>query len=175
MSSNNGNQTSNLASVIQDVVRQDVKARNEERKKMIEELKKEWEEQRTKEQEVFNKKIQEMEAKMVVEDAALSELFNIEFDKETPKKETPKKENPKGKTSNKENPGRGRTPLISDELFLRIVNREDSADAVIARIPELREMSPEKAKQYVVSRKAYLKKQGNEVKDFPRGRPSHQS
>lgn len=64
----------------------------------------------------------------------------------------------------------GRAPIIEDTKFLRALNKAENLGELIESLPELKTWSEDEARQYLTNKKAYLRRNGTDVKDFARGR-----
>ena len=68
--------------------------------------------------------------------------------------------------------GRGRPATVSDRAFIEVHAKSTSLDDIVGAFASLRSMEPKKARLYVSMRAATLRKKGNALKQFPRGRKS---
>lgn len=74
------------------------------------------------------------------------------------------------RTSAQAKRGRGRPATVSDKAFIEVHAKSASLDDVINAFSMLRAMEPKKARLYVSMRAAALRRKGNSLKTFPRGR-----
>ncbi len=65
---------------------------------------------------------------------------------------------------------RGRPANVTDKAFMEVHAKAKNVDDVVKAFKILREMEPKKAKLYVSMRSASLRKNGHNLKLFPRGK-----
>lgn len=70
---------------------------------------------------------------------------------------------------------KGRISLVPDNVFVQAMKESDSIRDMIKKVPQLSKMSYKKARSYIIAHAAYLRKQGKQLKYFPRGRIAHQT
>ena len=127
-------------------------------------------------EQIFNKLLSEFAAKVAdqIKDSLNKENTSTEEEEEEEVKPTQK--TPQVNTKKTESTGtRGRQALIPEVKFKNALKRAKSIQDVINAFPVLKDLPYDKARQYVISRASYIRKNSKdagELKYFPRGRPS---